>query len=111
MKSSLKSATKAEKRRFMRLQDVGCIACRIAVGTGGIPSDIHHILSGGRRISHSATLPLCCWHHRGLPVGDMDIDAMDLLLGPSLALSKRRFINRFGTEMELLEMVNKILSG
>ena len=110
MKSPIKPATKAEKRRFMLMQDIGCIACRMG-GRGGIPSDIHHILTGGRRTSHSETIPLCIWHHRGLTVGGLGIHEMDMLLGPSMAIEKRKFTHRFGTEVELLEQVNKLLGG
>lgn len=100
MKSSLPPPTKAEQRRFEIItQRLGCVACRME-GFGYVPADAHHLLSGGRRISHSHTIPLCPWHHRGVaadykPVGQ-----------PSLALNKREFEEWYGTEEQLLEATN-----
>ena len=54
MKSSLKSPTKAELRRFYILKfEIGCLF------HPGTPAEAHHLLSGGKRISHMATIPLC----------------------------------------------------
>lgn len=93
----------AHKRRFMRLQRVGCIACR-KEGRPGVASDIHHILSGGRRVGHEHTIPLCPWHHRG--ISNHGARNAENLMGPSLARSKRAFVERYGTEEELLQEVN-----
>lgn len=78
----------------------GCAACR---KRGHMRyADAHHILDGGRRISHSHTIPLCSWHHKGMEPGVSDQECENML-GPSLARSKRAFIAEFGTETELLE--------
>jgi hypothetical protein len=93
----------------MRLQDMGCICCameRLPVE----PADMHHIVDKGYR-KHSggnkATLPLCPWHHRGQPRDGFSEDTAKLAYGPSLKLHKRQFIQRYGTERELLAEVDR----
>lgn len=99
MKSSLPPPTKAQKRRMGIIkQDIGCIVCH-SRGLGVVPADAHHILSGGRRISHDATIPLCKLHHDGY---DAARDGVANMFEPSLADSKRDFIAKYGTELALL---------
>lgn len=93
-------ATKADLRRFMRLVDLGCIACKLA-GSGYRAPDIHHVLRGGRRIGHQSTLPLCPNHHRWPSDGSV--------VGPSLADGSRVFSAKFGTQEELLKTVNGLI--
>jgi len=100
---------KAHLKRFTRLKyDVGCIVTLTFDGIYVEP-DIHHILSGGRRIGHDATIPLSPWYHRGVPLDGMSKAAMTETFGPSLAYEKRAFVDRFGSEMELLEITNNVL--
>lgn len=94
--------------RFLRLQDIGCIACRME-GWQPQPSDVHHLVEGRKRLGDNYTIPLCPWHHRGVPENDMSNAEMTFMLGPSLARNKRAFIQRYGTEKELLERVNHSL--
>lgn len=101
-----KSPTLAERRRFAALQDLGCIACRIA-GRPGEPPDIHHIVEGGRRLGHAFSLPLCPWHHRG--VSELGSALATQVYGPSLARHKRDFVAWYGTEAELLRMVDDLI--
>lgn len=93
--------TKRDLARFDKLQRIGCIACR-QLGVYS-QADVHHILSGGRRTGHQATIPLCPYHHRG--VGCVGA----AIMGPSLANGSKPFHERFGTQAELLAMVNKML--
>lgn len=93
--------TRADKERWSRIVELGCVAC-ILDGNLGVPPDIHHILSGGRRIGHRATVGLCPWHHRG--VGEYTETH-----GPSLARNPKLFEERYGTGPELLEMQNELL--
>lgn len=107
-----KTATKAQQRRFIDLQLVGCIACRIeglADDHRPEPADVHHIVMGGKRLGHDYTLPLCPWHHRGVNVSQLPTSAVEMMRGPSLARSKREFVQRYGTELCLLEIVNRHL--
>jgi hypothetical protein len=95
-------ATKADLQRFVKLVDLGCIACKLA-GSGYRAPDIHHVLRGGRRIGHQATLPLCPEHHRFPSNGSV--------IGPSLADGSRVFAAKFGSQEELLEKVNALIDS
>lgn len=98
-----------DQRRFMRLQDIGCICC-LKEGLKDVPVDVHHIVDKGYR-EHSATLPLCPWHHRGVPPSGFTEDTAVFAAGPSLALHKKRFIRTYGTERELLAEVDKRIAS
>lgn len=95
MKSSLPTPTKAESRRMDIIKrDIGCIACM--QGNLFSQANAHHILSGGKRISHAVTIPLCNFHHTG---------------AISIHGSRREFISDYGTEMELLEKTNRLVAA
>jgi hypothetical protein len=74
---------------------MGCVACRLD-GLGFRPAAVHHILRGGRRIGHLFTLPLCDpGHHQGgQPLGMLSRHPW-----------KAQFEARYGTELELLELL------
>lgn len=105
-----KSHTKADKARFQRLQELGCICCRLWAGRYRA-IDVHHLLSGGVRAGHQDTIPLCPWHHRGVCPPGYGVRSAEHALGPSLAISKREFKAAFGTERELLEITNQRLEA
>lgn len=93
MKSGLKPATKAEKRRFEILKrEIGCVACRVLFGYYR-PAHAHHLLSGGRRRGHSETIPLCDDHHVGNKL--------------STHRTKLLFSETVGTDDELLAETNR----
>ena len=96
-----KAPTKAERERFRKLQELGCIVTLLFLGEYAEP-DIHH-LTEGYRLGHSYTIPLSPWFHRGIPPDGMTQKEATEELGPSLALNKKAFVERFGTERELLE--------
>jgi hypothetical protein len=98
----------SRERRYYFLQRIGCIAC-LMDGQPGEPADMHHIVDKGyRRLSggDKATIPLCPWHHRGLPPSGFSEASARESFGPSLALHKRGFVARYGTERELLARVD-----
>lgn len=102
--TSNKTPSAYQKRRWSRIVELGCVACAMD-GNLSVPPDIHHLLSGGVRIGHSATVGLCPWHHRG--VGN--IEQLTKERGPSLAHNTRDFEERYGTPSELLEIQNEML--
>lgn len=112
MRHSTKAPTKAEQKRFDCMKEMGiCIACMLRGTQPDYPQhvEIHHLLSGNRRIGHMATVSLCCWHHRAVPpFGWGDAEALDYL-GPSLAKGSKPFRAAFGTDAELLTIQNGIL--
>lgn len=109
MKHSTPAATAAQKRRFLRFQDIGCIACR-KLGFRDVPAQAHHLLDGGRRRGHDATIPLCPWHHQGQPPEAFTMLQAIHLLGPSLALSSRLFREKFGSDDELLAETDRLIA-
>lgn len=99
--------TKSEKAWNVAIKDWGCIACR---KDGNYrQADAHHILRGGRRIGHMHTIPLCPFHHRSVPPDGMTKSEARDVLGPTLCDEKRAFEERYGTELELLEQVRKMV--
>lgn len=71
--------------------DYGCIACRIDGNQR--EAAIHHIVSGGRRLGHLFTLPLCDpgHHQNGQALGMVSVHPW-----------RKRFEARYGTQLELL---------
>lgn len=106
--SSLPKPTTRQIRRWQRMQELGCVAS-ILDGVLGVPGEIHHLLSGGRRISHNHTVCLSPWHHRGIvPEGRTAAD-YEHIHGPSLALKPNAFRRRYGDEEELLAIQDALL--
>ena len=106
--------TKSEQARFDNMKDLGCIACIL---DGQLEAfalfqtwdvEIHHMLSGNKRIGDEATVPLCRWHHQG--VSQVTPNAIMLeQYGPSWHKHRREFRKRYGSDAELIETVNKYL--
>lgn len=84
--------TKAERQWMSAISQLGCCVC------GRSPVQIHHLLSGGRRIGHLSTIPLCQPHHQG---GFNDAHCV------SRHPYKRAVEARHGTEQQLLELVRE----
>ena len=85
-----KSATKVEREWMTRIADLGCVACR-QDGIEDTPANVHHICQGMRRLGHLFTIPLCPEHHKS--------DGRHV---PSIHNQRRTFVQRYGTELELL---------
>lgn len=95
--------------RFAKLYALGCVVSKIYFNRWE-PAEIHHLVEGRKRLGHQFTIPLSPWFHRGIPpLADMRPSEAVEALGPSLALSKRDFVNRFASERELLEETNKLI--
>lgn len=113
MHSNAPAATTTESQRLGLLKEFGCIACR---KRGLLPPyacgllENHHLLRGGRRIGHHATVCLGAWHHRGAVMNPGDSPRQMLLVyGPSLAVSPSAFRAEFGSDEELLAEQNRLL--
>jgi hypothetical protein len=100
--------TAADKARFDAIRDLGCIACRIEGNPQPLPTEIHHLLSGGRRRGHAFTIPLCQWHHQGDVTPGIKPRAMYACHGPSLRLASREFHETYGSDDKLLAQVNEL---
>ena len=96
-----RTRTAAEKHLHDRLaNEVGCIACR-ADGNRNMLVSIHHIDGRTKPGAHSRVLPLCAGHHQ------------DGTGAPGLIAVhpwKRRFEDKYGRQLDLLEDCMEILS-
>lgn len=93
--------TSAERQHYGRLAALGCIACHIQ-GTPGTAAEIHHArgpAGAGQKSDYRYAIPLCPVHHRGTAHPEH----------PSIHLDKARFIERFGTEGELIAMAGALI--
>lgn len=111
MKHSTTTPTKSQAARFARLHELGCIACRLDGAGYVVQAEIHHFLSGNKRIGHDATVPLCQWHHRAIPWPYCTEAECLATHGPSFHRHTRQFRARYGTDAELLETVNGIIAN
>ena len=109
VKHSTTNPTVSQQKRFSVMQQIGCIICILDHGRHETPGDIHHILSGGKRIGHDATLYLTPWFHRGQPPNGWTIEKATEVLGPSMFHNPKEFKERYGTEAELLEFQNELI--
>lgn len=110
------AATAAQKERFDALHRIGCIACRLDDGQWVLPEMDHRNigdLAGQKRTKggHSDTLPLCIWHHRGLPWDGYTYAQMRAMDKPSKQNEKRQFFARYGRIDELYEVLQEALDG
>ena len=100
-----KPATKKEKLYLNKVASIGCIVCKIYLGVHTEPN-VHHITEGmgmSQRNSHYNTLPLCKIHHQ---TGD----GKDWCQGQyGYHHSPKEFEIRYGTQSELLLIVQKII--
>jgi len=111
MKHSTTTPTKAEAARFAKLKALGCVACILNGDPDENEPEIHHYLSGNKRIGHHATVPLCYWHHNGLPYDEVPTAWFLSELGPSFHKHTRAFRLRYGSDAELIETVNGMIAN
>lgn len=90
--------TRAEQSYRDDVAGLGCIACLID-GNPGTSAELHHcrILGGKRDLA--PLLPICPAHHRGGYAGVISIHK-----------SKAKFRERYGSEADLVEMVERLVS-
>ncbi len=104
--------TASQARRFVAIQEIGCIACS-ALGHGHMPCHIHHLLVGGKhgqkRRGHDFTIGLCPWHHVGEPMAGLSPAACADRYGPSYAKQPRRFRQEIGSDDYLLDLQNTLI--
>jgi len=99
--------------RFAKLHALGCICCAMNEDIGRERvcdyAEIHHLNGGGhhgqKRRGDEYTIPLGPWHHRGIG------NAADLTKrgGPSWAKGSKPFREVYGTDAELLALVNELI--
>lgn len=94
-------AGKARAAHMDAVASLGCIACMMD-GTPGTLAELHHIretAGGGQKALDTEVIPLCRWHHEG----------DDHPRTPSIHRDRLAFIERYGSEIELLARVRVLL--
>ena len=92
--------TKAE-RHMQRVSELPCVAC-LQMGYTNYGVHVHHVLRNGQRIDDFHVIPICPPHHNGGENHEGWVSRHPW---------KREFEARYGTEQELLEMVDKLLES
>lgn len=105
---SLNAPTKAQRARMDAIKNGVCIPCLIR-GKRTLYPEINHLLSGGLRISHDATVGECQWHHRRICIEGMSFADMKHIYGHSRLCGSKLFRADFGADVELLEKQNEYL--
>jgi hypothetical protein len=93
--------TKAERKHYSDLVQLGCIACIVKSFGYSIP-EIHHARVGvgmGQKNHYTKAIGLCPPHHR---TGGH---------GVAIHAGQETWEANFGTETELLEKTNQLLRG
>ena len=95
-----RALTTKDKKRFDRLQDLGCIVCLNTMSVYTPPA-IHHIDGKTKEGCHDLTLPLCQSHHQYKSNNSLWISRH--------GDGRAAFEHAYGTEQELLEQVNGMI--
>lgn len=91
--SKAKAPTKAQRERWSRIAELGCLVC------GAYQVTLHHLYCGaGGRKDHDKVVPLCIEHH----LGREGIDGR--------VMSKKQWQAKYMTEIEM-ELKTKQLLG
>ena len=98
-----RNANKAERERFDKLYELGCIVCRNE-GKGFVPTAVHHIDGQSKKGAHLKTIPLCGRHHQ---IKDNQKPKRWISIHGD---GKKPFEQRYGTQYELLEQVNNLIN-
>jgi hypothetical protein len=104
-------SSKANQRRFGRIYEIGCLACRKRGWFNDCQA--HHLnldgKAGQKRRGDECSIGLCPWHHVGEPIGGMTAAECRRRLGPSLKLESVAFREKFGEDDELLRWQNELI--
>ena len=98
----MRSLNKADKERGNKLRELGCIVCLNELGIFTEPA-IHHLDGKTKEGCHQLTIPLCPPHHQYK-------DNIKPPLWFAFHDNKTAFQKAYGTEQELLEQVNGLIS-
>lgn len=106
---STNAPTKSEAEWIVAVKEGPCVACFVWTQDEYRGCDAHHLLSGGRRRGHMATIGLCKWHHVGQPDNGVLPRYMREDFGPSLMDGSKLFREAYGTDDELLALQKRLL--
>ncbi len=92
--------SKADRERANKLRDLGCIVCLNYMNVLTPPA-IHHIDGQTKEGCHQKTIPLCPKHHQEPSNTQQWVSRH--------GDGRNAFEEAYGTEQELLEMVNGLI--
>jgi hypothetical protein len=92
--------TKAEKKYWDAIAQLGCIACRID-GYRNMLVSIHHCDGRTKKGAHIKVIALCAGHHQDGTGNDKNMIAIHPF--------KRRFEAKYGTQESLMMETRKLL--
>ena len=90
--------TKAQKKYWTAVAELGCIACR-KDGVYNPYVSIHHVDGRTKKNAHWEVLPLCANHHQGVDGYTVSVHEW-----------KKRFELKYGTQEELMRETNDLLA-
>lgn len=99
MQHSTGAPTKYEAERITAMLKLGCVCCS-QLFIWNIAVDVHHIIIGGKRVSHWYTLPICPGHHRGVWTPEQ-VEVIPPLALIAISDGSKRFNRIYGTQREL----------
>lgn len=123
MKHSTGKPTKAEQERLDAIHSLPCLACAFEIEqlakagkrlTQPFVTTAHHLVDKGYRKhsgGHMASIPLCEWHHQGKCLHPFNPRQMETVYGPSLELTKKAFVERYGGERILLVETDALIAS
>jgi len=94
--------TVEQKKFYDAIAKLGCVACHIDGNFNPIVS-IHHIDGRTKPGAHDLVIPLCAGHHQDGTGGDKSMIAVHPW--------KKRFEQRYGSQLDLLEVCKQWLDG
>ena len=94
-----RNPTRAEREWMDAIVQHGCVVCKKQYGVFTEP-EVHHIDGKTKTGAHLKTIPLCYRHHR---------EGVDTDVYTSRHPYKKRFEERYGTEQEQLEDLQREL--
>lgn len=109
MKHSTGTPTKIEAKRMDTIKDIAICMCCQQRKLLASAVEVHHLLSGNKRMGHMFTVGLCVWHHRGIPMYGYTRRQMREIYGDSLAEGSKIFRAQFGSDMDLLAIQDEML--
>jgi hypothetical protein len=112
---SLTATTAEQKRREALVRERGCVVCLM----GGLDpqcgrTEIHHLTVGDKhgapRLGHDFTVGLGAWHHRGILLEEIPLEThMEVMYGPSFAVTPNAFRREYGDGARLLNIQNELI--
>ncbi len=123
MNHSTKRANAEEQKRLDAIHALPCLACAFEIEqlakagkhlTQPFPTEADHLVDkGSRKLSggHLASIPLDAWHHRGICLKGHTSTQMEAIYGPSKALNKKAFTERYGGPRILLVETDALIAS